>query len=238
MFQSLATRRPALEEMDRPDIAPAALEHALRALVRMNSVSLGANLFWPSLREVARERGPGSTLNVLDVGCGAGDMSRRLEQRAAREGFSLKVDGCDMNTIAVAMANREGDAAGTRGKFFILDVIENPVPEGYDAIISSLFLHHLSTEDAQCVLGHMAEATRCLVLASDLIRSRAGLALVYLATRTLTRSPVVHRDGVTSLLAAFTMEEALNLGVQAGMTNATISRRWPERFVFEWRKPA
>lgn len=237
MFQSLATRKPALEEMDRPDIAPAALEHALRALVRMNSVSLGANLFWPALRDLARELAPGRTLTVLDVGCGAGDMSRRLEQRTAREGIALKVDGCDMNAVAVAMANREGEATGTRGKFFLLDVIHQPVPGGYDAIISSLFLHHLSTEDAQHALGRMAEATGHLVLASDLIRSRAGLALVYLATRTLTRSSVVHRDGVTSLLAAFTMEEALHLGRLAGMTHATISRHWPERFVLTWRKP-
>jgi len=238
MFQSLTSRKPALEEMDRPDIAPAALEHALRALVRMNSVSLGVNLFWPSLRNVARELGSANTLNVLDVGCGAGDMSRRLEQRAAREGLTLKVDGCDMNAIAVAMANREGAAAGARGTFLVRDVIREPFPEGYDAVISSLFLHHLSTEDAGTVLGRMAEATRRLVLASDLIRSRAGLALVYLATRTLTRSPVVHQDGVTSLLAAFTMEEALSLGLQAGMTNAAISRRWPERFVLEWYKRA
>ena len=237
MFQDLKTRKPALEEMDRPGIAPEVLECVLRAFIRMNSVSRGVNFFWPSLRTLAREMGKDQKLRVLDIGCGAGDMTLRLERHARREGFALVVDGCDMSTVAIAMATREAAAAGARGTFFVCDVLRDTIPEGYDAIISSLFLHHLSTEDGGVVLGHMAKSARRLVLVSDLIRSRAGLALVHLATRTLTRSPVVHQDGVTSLLAAFTMEEAHSLGLQAGMSNAVISRRWPERFVLEWRKP-
>ena len=87
-----------------------------------------------------------------------------------------------MNPVAVAMATREGKAAGTRGAFFVCDVLQHPIPEGYDAIICSLFLHHLSTEEGGLVLANMAASARHLVLVSDLIRSRAGLALVYLAT--------------------------------------------------------
>lgn len=236
MFQDLTARKPALEEMDRPDIRPEALEYALRALVRMNSVSRAANLFWPSLRSLARECGANQTLKVLDVGCGAGDMSRRLEQRAAKEGHALHVDGCDMNPVAVAMAAREGRAAGTRGTFFVCDVLHNPIPQGYDAIICSLFLHHLGTEDGGRVLANMAASTRHLVLVSDLIRSRVGLALVYLATRGLTRSTVVHRDGVTSLCAAYTMNEVAQLAAEAGMHDARISRHWPERFLLALHK--
>lgn len=236
MFQDLSARKPALEEMDRPDIAPEALERALRALVRMNTVSLGDNFFWPSLRALAKARSGATPLKVLDVGCGAGDMSRRLETRAERENLSIIVDGCDMNNIAIDLARREGDVAGTRGRFFVCDVLQEPIPSGYDAIICSLFLHHLDTEDGGRVLRAMADATNILLLVSDLIRSRAGLALVYLATRGLTRSAVVHQDGVTSLLAAYTVAEVRELATRSGLQGARVSRHWPERFVLSWAR--
>lgn len=236
MFQDLSARRPALEEMDRPDIAPDALERALRALVRMNTVSLGDNFFWPSLRTLAQARAGAAPLKVLDVGCGAGDMSRRLETRAERENLSMIVDGCDMNAIAIDLARREGDVAGTRGRFFVCDVLQEPIPSGYDAIICSLFLHHLDTEDGGRVLRAMADATTSLLLVSDLVRSRVGLALVYLATRGLTRSPIVHRDGVTSLLAAYTIAEVRELATRSGLQGARVSRHWPERFVLSWAR--
>lgn len=237
MFQDISARRPALEEMDRPDIAPEALEHALRALVRMNTVSLGENFFWPSLRALAKDRSSTAPLRVLDVGCGAGDMSRRLERRAQRENLFIVVDGCDRNAIAIDMARREGEVVGTRGHFFVCDVLQAPIPSGYDAIICSLFLHHLGTEDGVRVLRAMADATGGLVIVSDLIRSRVGLALVYLATRVLTRSAVVHQDGVTSLRAAYTMAEVRALAGQAGLEGARIERHWPERFVLSWARP-
>lgn len=237
MFQDLSARKPALEEMDRPDIAPEALERALRALVRMNTVSLGENFFWPSLRALAKARSGATPLKVLDVGCGAGDMSRRLETRADRENLSMIVDGCDMNNIAIELARREGDVAGTRGRFFVCDVLQEPIPSGYDAIICSLFLHHLDTEDGGRVLRAMADATTSLLLVSDLVRSRVGLALVHLATRGLTRSPVVHQDGVTSLLAAYTVAEVQDLATRSGLQGARVSRHWPERFVLSWARP-
>ena len=235
MFHDLSRRRPALEEMDKPDIDPEALEGALRALVRINAVGNGVSLFWPSIRALLAERGGAAPLRVLDVGCGGGDLSRRLETRARREGFSVQVDGCDINPVAVAMARRENSRAGCNGSFFVCDAVFGEIPMQYDVVVSSLFLHHLGDNDAVRALRNLRSCTRHLLLVSDLMRSRFGLFLVYLATRTLTRSPVVHQDGVTSLRAAHTIPEVRALLGRAGLQGATLTRRWPERFVAAWR---
>ena len=234
MFHDLTTRRPALEEMDKPDIAPEALEGALRALVRINALGNGAGLFWPALYRLLRESRANTPLRVLDVGCGGGDLSRRLERRARRAGYAMQVDGCDINPVAVAMAQRDSAAAGCSGEFFVCDAVHGDLPGEYDVIFSSLFLHHLQDDEAAEVLRKSANGAQRLLLVSDLIRSRFGLFLVYLATRTLTRSPVVHVDGVTSLRAAFTMPEVLRLAERAGLSGSRIDRRWPERFLLSW----
>lgn len=234
MFQDLSVRKPALEEMDRPDIDPRALEGALRSLVRINAIGNGAGIFWPSMRALL-EAGSGP-IRVLDVGCGAGDMSRRLEGRARRAGFSLQVDGCDRNPVAVAMARRENAAAGCTGEFFVCDAVTDDFPRDYDVVISSLFLHHLGREESIRALARMADCSQQMLLVSDLLRSRFGLLLVHVATRLFSASPVVHRDGVTSLLAAYTLPEIAALLDVAGVRGATVARRWPERFLLEWRR--
>ncbi|MCF6284195.1 MAG: methyltransferase domain-containing protein [Candidatus Hydrogenedentes bacterium] len=230
-------RRPAQEEMDREDIDRGALEGALRSLIRINAVGNGAGIFWPALREMILHRDPGcGPMRVLDVACGGGDLAWRLELRARKEGLELQVDGCDRSPIAVEMAQTLNATAGTSGTFFVLDAVKDDMPGDYDVIFSSLFLHHLDNAESEHVLKKMVDKTRSLVLLSDLIRSRFGLALVHLATRTLSRSPVVHSDGVTSLLAAYSMLEVQELIHHVGLFGATLERRWPERFLLTWHK--
>jgi 2-polyprenyl-3-methyl-5-hydroxy-6-metoxy-1,4-benzoquinol methylase len=235
MWYNLTERRPALEEMDRPDIDPAALQRALRALERINHIGLGLNLFWPTLARELPSWPAARPMRLLDIGCGAGDLARRIELRARYAGWAVRADGCDINPVAIEMAQRNGAAAGCTGRYHVCDAVRDPLPGEYDVIISSLFLHHLENEEAVTVLRRCAASTRSLLLFSDLIRSRAGLFLVYLATRTLTRSPVVHTDGVTSLRAAFTIDEARELAGAAGLGQVELVRRWPERFLMTWR---
>ena len=99
-------------------------------------------------------------------------------------------------------------------------------------------MHHLAVDDAVTLLARCAAATDGLVLVNDLARSRWNLGLVWLATRLLTRSHVVHVDGPLSVRAAFTASEARELAERAGLAGATVSGRFPCRWLLTWRKPA
>ena len=69
------------------------------------------------------------------------------------------------------------------------------------------------------------------MLVNDLARSRFGFVGVWLASRFLTRSPVVRFDGPASVRSAFTRAEALALAERAGLTGATAQRSFPARFL-------
>jgi hypothetical protein len=114
------------------------------------------------------------------------------------------------------------------------DVLDEPLPTGFDAVMCSLFLHHMKEDEAVLLLTKMRQAARRIVLVNDLLRSDRGVWLVYLASRLVTSSAVVHVDATRSVRAAFTEAEIRGLARRARMHGAEVSRRWPVRLLLRW----
>jgi 2-polyprenyl-3-methyl-5-hydroxy-6-metoxy-1,4-benzoquinol methylase len=232
-MHSLRQRRLQPEVMDQPDLEQTRHWHALRGLARINWLSGSAGILWPSIRRLAESSD--QPLRVLDVACGAGDLCILLHRRAARRGLNLHLEGIDISLQAIEYARTRAETASATVHFFQQDVLAGDFASAYDVDYSSLFLHHLTEEQAVNLLRVMARAARKLLLISDLARSRLGWAAAYLVTRLLTTSDVVHTDGPRSVEAAFTPAEALRLASQAGLQNVTVVRRWPFRFLLTWK---
>lgn len=232
----LRQRRRQPEVMDQPDLDPEAHSSALTALVRINWWSGSAGILWPQIRDLARSN-PGRPLRVLDVATGAGDVPVRLWHKARRAGLPLTVAGCDVSPTALAFAGQRAEKAGTDVRFFQLDALRDSVPEEWDVLTSSLFLHHLDEGPAVELLRRMGAAAQRLVLVNDLERTSTGYRLAWLGTRLLSRSWMAHIDGPRSVEGAFTADEALALARQAGLDGATVARRWPCRYLLQWGRP-
>jgi 2-polyprenyl-3-methyl-5-hydroxy-6-metoxy-1,4-benzoquinol methylase len=233
---NLSQRHCVPEIMDQPGLERERHVHALRGLARINFWSGSARILWPPLAALARRLAPRRP-RVLDLATGGGDVPLRLWRRARRAGLDLDLEGCDVSPVALEHARACADRAGAPVRFFPLDVVNRPIPHGYDAVVSSLFLHHLEEDQVGDFLRHMAEAARHLVLVNDLVRSWAGLALAHLATRLLTTSAVVHTDGPRSVARAFTLAEVRTMAQRAGLHGAVVSRRWPCRYLLSWSRP-
>ena len=224
------------EIMDGPGLDPAEHAAALRGLGRINAFSRSGRALWPTIAGLARER-PGSPLRVLDVATGGGDVPATLAHMAAREGLDVRIEGCDVSPGAVAFARERARARGIDVRFFPWDALNGALPEGYDVITSTLFLHHLDDPAAVDLLRRMGAAAGRAVLVDDLVRGRRGFALAWAGCRLLSGSRVVHHDGPVSVAAAFTPAEAIDLARRAGLDGATVTRHWPERFLLAWRRP-
>jgi 2-polyprenyl-3-methyl-5-hydroxy-6-metoxy-1,4-benzoquinol methylase len=236
-FVSLSQRNKQPELMDQPDLAAAAHNHALHALARINWLSGSARILWPALRRLAEEK-RGQPLRVLDIATGGGDVPICLHQRAQRTGLVVQFSGVDVSPTAIDHARQRAEQAGAAVTFFTHDALRGSLPDDYDVIMSSLFLHHLERDQAIDLLRRMGQATRSMVLINDLIRSRSGYCLAWLGARVLTRSHVVHVDGPRSVAGAFTISEACQLADAAGLHGAGASWRWPFRFLLQWRRRA
>ena len=225
--------------MDAEDLDPTRHVTALRALARVNRVSLVAAGVWREGRHMSRishDRGVGLPLRLLDVACGGGDVMVDVASRAHRAGVPLAVHGCDSSPVALEHARREAERRGVEADFFARDVLAEGLPGGYDLVCSSLFHHHLSREDAVGLLRAMAEAGH-RVLVQDLLRGTLGYVLAWSGLRLLSRSDVARVDGPRSVRAAFTLSEVRTMATEAGYVGAVVQRGWPERFILRWRRP-
>jgi 2-polyprenyl-3-methyl-5-hydroxy-6-metoxy-1,4-benzoquinol methylase len=224
--------------MDQPGLDIGLHTEALRSLRWINQLSRTSAGLWGPIRSLARELPAGTCLRILDIASGGGDVAVGLALAAARDGIRVEIDGCDFSPTAVAYA-RESAASYrlTNVTFSRLDVHRDPLPENYDVVTCSLFLHHLDEPEAMTLLSAMARSTGRLVVISDLRRTRLGYGLAQFVCSVLTRSPVVREDGPLSVAAAFTMGEALALAERSGMKGAKIVRCWPQRFLLTWRRP-
>lgn len=224
------------EIIDEPGLTPERLWPALRGLRRINFWSGSAGIVWRPIRELARTEKL-AVVRVLDIATGAGDVPLRLHAKTKHAGFSLELTGVDRNPVAIEYAQRQAAARGANIRFFAIDAIAEPLPDGYDVVMCSLFLHHLDDDQAGELLRRMAGAARHMVLVNDLRRSRLGWWVAWCGTRVLTRSAMVHADGPRSVAAAFTIAEAAALAKRSGLAGAVVRPRWPWRFLLEWRSP-
>lgn len=224
------------ELMDDLQLDPELHHAALRGLRRVNIISRSTQILWSVLRQTAAKVSH-RPLRVLDVACGGGDLVVGIANRAARAKLNLEIDGCDISPRAVEYANEFASRNGiSHSCFFVSDAIHDQLPDDYDVVMSSLFLHHLDEDDATQLLQKMASACRHSVLLSDLRRTRLGYALAVVGCRLLTLSPIVHTDGPLSVRAAWSDTEVLGLTAAAGMHDVRLTHLWPQRFLLTWSK--
>jgi SAM-dependent methyltransferase len=227
------SRRVRLPElMDDPGLDPKEHRRALQALSRVALVSGTAGRIWARVRTLAA-REAARPLRILDVGCGGGDALVEVARRAARAGRPLEAHGCDLSETALAHAADHADKVRVPVRFFRLDVLDEPLPDGYDLVTSSLFLHHFDDDAAARILREMARAATG-GLVQDLRRTRLGYALAWGGLRLLSRSHVTWVDGPRSVQAGFTLEEAAGLAAAAELPRARVQPAWPQRFVLSW----
>lgn len=233
----MRTRVRVDELMDDPALDGAAHDQALAGLARLNAWSRSPRLLWPNIRRLAMQAsGLGRPLRVLDVATGSGDAPIEMARRCAQAGIRAEWILCDASSHALAVAEERAALEGVPVRVIEADAIAGPLPVTADVAICSLFIHHCERGEAVSVLRNLRDAAELAVGVTDLDRTRSGLALAWLGSRILSRSPIVHFDALASVRAAFSVREARAIAIEAGMPEATFERAWPERWRLWWRR--
>jgi 2-polyprenyl-3-methyl-5-hydroxy-6-metoxy-1,4-benzoquinol methylase len=229
------------ELMDDPAIDPVEHRRALNGLRRINKLCQTGSQLAKEILAIAK-RYQRTEINILDIGCGSGDVAFDVARRLASH-LQCRIIGWDISQTAVACASADWTNQKNRMPaekrsnieihFQQADVFQ-PSEAKFDIVYCCLFLHHFTEQQAVQVLTRMREIASLAVVVDDLIRSRTGYALAQIGCQLLSSSPVVHFDGPQSVRAAFTESEAKKLATEAGMKSCTTRKHWPERYLLRW----
>lgn len=220
--------------MDDPGLDPGVHAAALAGLERINWLSRSWQAIWNPIRGLARlEQQP---LSVLDVACGSGDLLLNMSRQAARESIPMHWTGLDVSQTAVQLATERAERQGSQVEFVCANAADIATGQQYDVVCCSLFLHHLPAAECVELLTQMKATARRMVLVQDLRRTRTGYWLAQVIPRLVTRSQIVHVDGVRSVRAAFSIDEAHKLAEAAGLDQVVIRKIWPQRFLLQWNR--
>lgn len=212
----LSARSMQPEQLDDQSTDLATYYRCLGELAAVNRLTFTHH---PTLRWLARAVGArpaNSTVSVLDVACGHGDLLRAIAKWAHRRGLKVRLSGLDVNPRSTAIA-REATPRWMYIDYQTADVFRYSLAERPDFIISSDFTHHLSDEDVVKFLTWLHENSGYGWHIVDLQRH----ALPYYSFPALARLMGWHRilreDGVISIARSFRRGDWRRYLDQAGM---------------------
>jgi ubiquinone/menaquinone biosynthesis C-methylase UbiE len=166
-------------------------------------------------RSLARVANPREPFTLLDVGAASGDTARLI-----RHGYPLaSITNLDYNRVNLNQAPHPK---------LIADAFELPfLPQSFDYVLCSLFIHHFSDEQIRVLLRAFYAVARRALIVCDLERHIVPywflpLASVFFGWRRLT----VH-DGMISIRASFRRDELAQLITSAGIQGAELQLHRP-----------
>jgi hypothetical protein len=216
------------ELLDDPRAPEHQVHESLRHIARANLLFGGAAAVRWGLREALAGVPRGTTLTLLDVGTGLGDLPRMARGWATRLGVRLVPFGLDRHPAAARIA-ATGGLATLVGCGDALPLRSRSV----DLVLMSQVAHHFSPRAVVRLLRECDRVARRAVIVSDLRRSRAAAFGFRLASRLLGFDEDTRRDGVTSLDRGYSVQSFGALLGEAGV-RAQVASRPGARLVAVW----
>lgn len=225
-----AARPPAgLELLDDPAADPVTVRTSLRNIARANRWFGGRWAFRNALDRMLGSPPAGSTITLLDVGTGAGDLPRMAEAWAGRRGCRLISVGLEPHPVAARMA-RENGLRVLRGSGCLLPLRSRSV----DVVLVSQVAHHLEPAALTAMLRECDRVARQAVIVSDLRRSALAQVAFWVGSRLLRFDPATRSDGLLSIRRGFSAGE-LRSSLRSADLAGRVWRRPGFRLVAAWR---
>lgn len=221
-------RRATRELLDDDLGTPAEIEDSLQDLRWFNRW-FGGLATTRTLFETAAQVTGHRKFTVLEVASGDGYVMQTVANDLAEKGIQLDITLLDRAATHLPLNGGMPKISA--------DALRLPFRDGsFDLVASSLFLHHLSPDQAIQFAREALRICSTAVLVHDLIRHPLHLALAY-AGVPLYQSRITRNDAPASVWQAYTPEEMVGFFRLAGATDVRVQERYLYRMGVLARKP-
>ena len=193
------------------------LRACLKDIARSNRWTFA---YWPLIRFLHTITTAGRAwegpLRILDVGCGYGDVLRRIERWAEQRHIDVELTGLDLNPDATLIAI-EASGAETRIQWVTADVLGYVPERPPHLVISSQFTHHLSEPQIVQFVQWMEMHAELGWFISDLSRAAVPYYFYRAFSKIIGMHSFVQHDGPVSIARSFVTADWQRMCSAAGL---------------------
>ncbi len=211
------------EDIDDPAQPFAELERSMRDVALTNRLFGGTQTILSHVSRLLRDIPAGSSVRILDIATGSGDIPRALQGWGRRRGLNLTVVAVDNHAGMLQMARETAPDLHLAQA----DALALPfAPRSFDLALCALAFHHLGFEASARLLAVMDALTTRGFVVSDLRRDRPTLWGVQASMAALRVHPFTRHDAPASVRRAFTPPEYRKMVGLAGIQNVRLYAHW------------
>lgn len=221
------------EIMDDLNCSGPVLEQTLRELKIINRWLGGNQVTNWGLKSLIQAAVPQSNYQVMDLGCGGGDMVAVMSRWAKKNKLSIQFIGADANAHTIEIAKqRQQEVEGVEWQ--VVNAFDPKfLEEQVDFVTCTLFTHHFTDEELIQLFLVLKKKAKIGFVINDLHRHPLAYYAIKWLTASFSKSPMVQNDAPLSVLRSFRRKEWRGIFQQAGLHKTKIQWRWAFRWQIE-----
>jgi 2-polyprenyl-3-methyl-5-hydroxy-6-metoxy-1,4-benzoquinol methylase len=220
------------EIMDDFDLEGDALKVALDKIAKINQLLGGNQLTLKGVKKLLKKVSDSALIRIVDVGCGNGDMLRKLADFGLQNNLNLELIGVDANNYTVNYAIDLSEKYSNI-KYRCEDIFSESFNElRYDMVLCTLTLHHFKDDEIIRLLTLFNKNSKIGFVVNDLHRNMIAYRLFQLLCFVFQMNEMSREDGLTSILRGFKKEELIAFSERLRFDKYSIQWKWA--FRYQW----
>lgn len=226
----LSNRSQAIEIMDDLTCSGEVVNQTLRELDTINHLLGGNNVTLNGVKELLKNEKASDTICIADLGCGSGDMLKRIARQHKTSVFKFNLTGIDANPNIIAFA--KSHSSHSEIQFEAMDIFSDEFRlKKFDIVLATLFFHHFSAEQLVGFFCQLKNQTRIGIVINDIHRHSFAYYSIKLLTQLFSKSSMVKFDAPLSVRRAFRKKELVDILAKAKIKNYSLRWMW----AFRWQ---
>jgi SAM-dependent methyltransferase len=232
MYINTKHRTDKSEIMDDFNMEGDVLRDALNKIAKINQFLGGNQLTLQGVKKLISKVSKSDEITIVDVGCGNGDMLRKLADYGFENKLNFQLIGVDANRYTINYA-RELSSKYPNIKYYCEDIFSDFFKKlRCDITLCTLTLHHFKNKDIIDLLTVFNVNSRLGIVVNDLQRSAFSYRLFQVLCVVFKLENMSCEDGLTSILRGFKKRELVQFSELLNFSNYKIQWKWA--FRYQW----
>ena len=232
MILNTKHRTNELEIMDDFSMEGEVLRDALDKIAKINKLLGGNQLTLQGVLSLVKGIPKEKEIVIVDIGCGNGDMLRKLAEFGKKNNYFFKLVGVDANSFTISHAESLSKNYPNIS-YSCQDIFDEDFKKlKYDILLCTLTLHHFKDDEIVLLMQLFYKNTFIGIVINDLERSALAYRLFQIFCYIFRLNYMSTEDGLISILRGFKKEELELYSKKAKLKNYTIQWKWA--FRYQW----